>query len=70
MSRSQFRTAWCSTSQVDLEVDTAAHLELGDLDGLFGTWLAASGYVPSDQPCFEAWIGGGVSLYVPAQDEP
>ena len=27
------------------------------LDWLFGTWLASSGFVPSEQPCFEAWIG-------------
>ena len=26
------------------------------LDWLFGTWLPASGYVPTEQPCFEAWI--------------
>jgi AraC family transcriptional regulator len=24
---------------------------------LYGTWLPGSGYVPDDQPGFEAWIG-------------
>jgi AraC family transcriptional regulator len=32
-------------------------LEMRALDWLFGTWLPASGYAPSEQPCFEAWIG-------------
>lgn len=27
------------------------------LDWLFGTWLPRSGYVPDEQPCFEAWLG-------------
>jgi AraC family transcriptional regulator len=27
------------------------------LDWLFRTWLPASGRMPTDQPCFEAWIG-------------
>jgi AraC family transcriptional regulator len=27
------------------------------LDWLFGTWLPGSPYVPSEHPCFEAWIG-------------
>ncbi len=31
--------------------------ELGALGWLYGTWLPASGYVPDDQPCFEAWRG-------------
>jgi AraC family transcriptional regulator len=32
-------------------------LEMRALDWLFRTWLPKSGYVPDDQPCFEAWIG-------------
>ena len=31
-------------------------LELRALDWLYTTWLPASGYVPDDLPCFEAWI--------------
>lgn len=32
-------------------------LEQRALDWLFQTWLPNSGYLPSDQPCFEAWHG-------------
>ncbi|MFK7742000.1 MAG: GyrI-like domain-containing protein [Planctomycetota bacterium] len=31
--------------------------ELRALDWLFATWLPQSGFVPTDQPCFEAWCG-------------
>lgn len=40
-----------------LEVRGSLSLEQRALDWLFGTWLPCSGYVPADQPCFEAWIG-------------
>ncbi len=40
-----------------VEVRGAIDLEQRALDWLFGTWLPSSGYVPTDQPCFEAWIG-------------
>ncbi len=32
-------------------------LELRAIDWLFKTWLPRSGFVPDDQPAFEAWIG-------------
>jgi AraC family transcriptional regulator len=32
-------------------------LELRALQWLYGSWLPRSGYVPDDQPCFEAWNG-------------
>ena len=32
-------------------------LETRVLDWLYGTWLPESGYVPDDQPAFEAWVG-------------
>jgi AraC family transcriptional regulator len=32
-------------------------LELRALDWLFTTWLPASGYLPDDQPAFEAFLG-------------
>ncbi len=32
-------------------------LEMRALDWLFGTWLPTSGFVPTGQPSFEAWIG-------------
>ena len=40
-----------------VEVRGAIDLEQRALDWLFGTWLPSSGYAPSEQPCFEAWIG-------------
>ena len=58
-----------SRIQTELPLDRdfrVGDLELGDhiddlvmraLDWLFRTWLPTSGYVPADQPCFEAWIG-------------
>ena len=27
------------------------------IDWLYQTWLPRSGFVPADQPAFEAWIG-------------
>lgn len=41
----------------EVEVRGGIELEMRALDWLFGTWLPASGYVPTEQPCFEAWIG-------------
>ncbi len=32
-------------------------LEARAIDWLYKTWLPGSGYVPDDQPAFEAWIG-------------
>ena len=40
-----------------VEVRGDIDLEQRALDWLFSTWLPSSGYVPADQPCFEAWIG-------------
>lgn len=41
----------------EVEVRGGIDLEMRALDWLFGTWLPASGFVPTEQPCFEAWIG-------------
>ena len=41
----------------EVEIRGGIDLELRALDWLFGTWLPASGYLPSEQPCFESWIG-------------
>jgi AraC family transcriptional regulator len=41
----------------EVEVRGAIDLEMRALDWLFGTWLPASGFVPTEQPGFEAWIG-------------
>lgn len=40
-----------------VEICGPIELELRALYWLFGTWLPRSGYVPDDQPCFEAWRG-------------
>lgn len=41
----------------EVEVRGGIDLEIRALQWLYGTWLPRSGYVPSDQPAFEAWIG-------------
>jgi AraC family transcriptional regulator len=40
-----------------VEVRGSIDLELRALDWLYREWLPRSGYVPTDQPGFEAWIG-------------
>ena len=40
-----------------LEIHGGLDLELRAIQWLYGSWLPRSGYVPDDQPCFEAWIG-------------
>lgn len=41
----------------EVEVRGPIELEMRALDWLFGTWLPASGFIPTEQPGFEAWIG-------------
>lgn len=41
----------------EVEVRGAIDLEMRAIDWLYKTWLPSSGYVPTDQPAFEAWIG-------------
>lgn len=41
----------------EVEVRGPIDLEQRAIDWLFGTWLPGSGYAPTDQPCFEVWIG-------------
>ena len=41
----------------EIEIRGPIDLEMRALDWLFGTWLPASGFAPTDQPGFEAWIG-------------
>jgi AraC family transcriptional regulator len=38
-------------------------LETRAIDWLYKTWLPESGYVPDDQPAFEAWIGRPYKQY-------
>ncbi|MFT7463396.1 MAG: AraC family transcriptional regulator, partial [Pseudohongiellaceae bacterium] len=40
-----------------IEVRGGIDLELRALDWFYSTWLPTSGYVPDDQPSFEAFIG-------------
>lgn len=40
-----------------VEIDGGIELELRALRWLYGSWLPRSGYVPDDQPSFEAWAG-------------
>lgn len=41
----------------EVEVRGSIDLEYRALQWLYSTWLPRSGYVPDDQPTFEAWIG-------------
>jgi AraC family transcriptional regulator len=41
----------------EVELRGGLDLELRALQWLYGSWLPRSGYVPDDQPVFEAWIG-------------
>ncbi len=41
----------------EVEVRGGIDLELRALQWAYGSWLPRSGYVPDDQPGFEAWIG-------------
>ncbi len=41
----------------EIEIRGDISLEMRALDWLFRTWLPSSGYVPAEQPAFEAWIG-------------
>lgn len=41
----------------DVAIAGDIQLEQRAIDWLFGTWLPRSGYVPDDQPVFEAWKG-------------
>lgn len=41
----------------DVPIRGSVQLELRAIEWLFGTWLPRSGFVPDDQPAFEAWNG-------------
>lgn len=41
----------------EVEVRGSIDLEQRALDWLFGSWLPQSGFLPSDHPCFERWLG-------------
>jgi AraC family transcriptional regulator len=41
----------------EIELRGGVDLELRALDWLYRTWLPTSGYLPTDQPAFEAFRG-------------
>lgn len=41
----------------EIEVRGPIDLEMRAIDWIYGTWLPQSGYLPTEQPSFEAWIG-------------
>jgi AraC family transcriptional regulator len=41
----------------EIELRGSIELEMRALQWFFGGWLPSSGFVPADQPCFEAFIG-------------
>ncbi len=41
----------------EVVVSGGIELEMRAIDWLYKTWLPRSGFVPDDQPAFEAWIG-------------
>ena len=41
----------------EVEIRGGIDLEMRALDWMFGTWLPQSGFVPTEQPCFEVWMG-------------
>lgn len=41
----------------EVELRGSIELEQRAIDWLFRSWLPSSGYLPSEQPSFEAWIG-------------
>jgi AraC family transcriptional regulator len=51
------RTAFPPMIVAEIELRGDLELELRALQWLYGVWLPRSGYVPDDQPAFEAWIG-------------
>ena len=51
------RTEFPAMQVAEVEVRGTIDLEMRALDWLFGIWLPASGFVPTEQPGFEAWLG-------------
>jgi AraC family transcriptional regulator len=41
----------------EVSMDGGIDVEMRLLDWIFRVWLPTSGYLPDDQPCFEAWVG-------------
>ena len=41
----------------EVRLSGGIELEARAIDWLYKTWLPRSGFVPDDQPAFEAWIG-------------
>jgi len=41
----------------EVGMDAGIDVEMRLLDWIYRQWLPTSGFVPDDQPCFEAWVG-------------
>ena len=41
----------------EVSMDGGIDVEMRLFDWLYRIWLPTSGYLPDDQPCFEAWVG-------------
>lgn len=41
----------------EVSMDGGIDIEMRLLDWIYRVWLPTSGYLPADQPCFEAWVG-------------
>jgi AraC family transcriptional regulator len=41
----------------EVPMDGGIDVEMRLLDWIYRVWLPTSGYLPDDQPCFEAWVG-------------
>ena len=41
----------------EVAMDGGIDVEMRLFDWLYRVWLPTSGYLPDDQPCFEAWVG-------------
>jgi DNA gyrase inhibitor GyrI len=41
----------------EVSMDGGIDVEMRLFDWLYRVWLPTSGYLPADQPCFEAWRG-------------
>ena len=41
----------------ECEIKGTIEVEMRAIDWMYRTWLPTSGYVPDEQPCFEAWNG-------------
>jgi AraC family transcriptional regulator len=51
------RYRFAAMTVAEVAIRGGLDLELRALQWLYGSWLPRSGFVPDDQPAFEAWVG-------------